>query len=169
MAAFESNTLLLVNVADGKDSDTKYFVHIRYTDDPEHGAVIDSPAAYIGIYVGPEETPPDTLSSYKWSKYGGESSYIDIRYSNDGGKTLTQDDEGENNGKKAGSWMGVYVTDDSIVLDETWYPGKKNDEGNLISDINLEQYTWTAIQNVGTLTSNFFLETNYKSVFKFLS
>lgn len=65
--------------------------------------------------------------------------------------------------------MGVLVTGKAIVLDETWYPGKIDQTTNeVISDITLSDYTWTEIQNVGTLTSNFFLETNYTSVFKFL-
>lgn len=65
--------------------------------------------------------------------------------------------------------MGVLVTGKAIVLDETWYPGKIDQTTNeIISDITLSDYTWTEIQNVGTLTANFFLETNYTSVFKFL-
>lgn len=65
--------------------------------------------------------------------------------------------------------MGVLVTEETIVLDETWYPGKIDEiSGELISKISSSDYTWTEIQNVGTLTANFFLETNYTSVFKFL-
>jgi hypothetical protein len=132
---FESNTLLLVNVADGKDSDTQYYVHIRYTDDPEQGPLVDTPAAYIGIYVGPEETPPDDLLKYKWSKYGGESSYIDIRYSDDSGseKELTTDESGNPTGLSPGSWMGVLVTDNPIVLDPNWYPTDEDTLGTGIT------------------------------------
>ena len=91
---YESNTLLLVNVADGKDSDNKYYLHIRYSDDPNgKGELSETPATYIGFYVGVEENAPSDGSKYTWSKYSGDSNYIDIRYSNNG-ESFT-----ENNGK----------------------------------------------------------------------
>lgn len=169
---FESNTLLLVNVADGKDSDTQYYVHIRYTDDPEQGPLVDTPAAYIGIYVGPEETPPDDLLKYKWSKYGGESSYIDIRYSDDSGseKELTTDESGNPTGLSPGSWMGVLVTDNPIVLDPNWYP---TDEDTLGTGITIQDYTWTNISQTGADGIVYFIEYNYENkaanVYKFYS
>ena len=125
----QSNTLLLVNISDGTPGQTPevpdYYVHIRYSDSSDGSSGLsETPLAYIGLYVGIEVDPPKDPSKYTWSKYGGESSYIDIRYSNDNGLTLTTNDEGIADGKTPGSYMGVLVTGKAIVLDETWYPGK---------------------------------------------
>lgn len=146
----QSNTLLLVNVSDGAPGETpevpQYYVHIKYSDSPDSSDLSDTPLAYIGLYVGVEIDPPKDPSKYTWSKYGGESSYIDIRYSNDNGQTLTSNDEGILDGKKTGTYMGVLVTEEIIVLDETWYPGKIDEiSGELISEISSSDYTWTEI------------------------
>jgi hypothetical protein len=167
---FESNTLLLVNVADGKDSDTQYYVHIRYTDDPEKGPLVDTPATYIGIYVGPEGTPPDDLALYKWSKYGGESSYIDIRYSSTDGanKSLTLDDNDNPSGLTPGPWMGILITDNPKVLDPNWWP-TENDIENV--GIKISDYTWSLISQPGSDGIVYYLKYDYNNkagnVYKF--
>jgi hypothetical protein len=159
---FESNTLLLVNVADGKDSDTQYYVHICYTDDPEKGPLVDTPATYIGIYVGPEGTPPDDLDLYKWSKYGGESSYIDIRYSSTDGanKSLTLDDNDNPSGLTPGPWMGILITDNPKVLDPNWWP-TENDIENV--GIKISDYTWSLISQPGSDGIVYYLKYDYNN------
>lgn len=149
---YESNTLLLVNIADGKDSDNKYYLHIRYSDDPNgKGELSETPATYIGFYVGVEENAPSDGSKYTWSKYSGDSNYIDIRYSNDG-ESFT-----ENNGKTQGSWMGVFITNNPDVLLETYEP-------------KWEDYNWTDLSAAtGASTPFYYIESNYKIINKFFN
>ena len=176
--SIESNTLLLVNVSDGKSADTAtYTVYIKYSDDPTNSTELsDKPLAYIGIYVGTETEAPSDPSVYSWSKYGGESSYIDIRYSDSSGanKVLTSSEYKKEDGSiytiadglKPGAWMGVLVTDNSIVLDSTWYPEKKDEDNNLISNITLKDYTWTKIEN-SQKNYSIYIETEYNNIKKF--
>jgi len=169
----QSNTLLLVNISDGTPGQTPevpdYYVHIRYSDSSDGSSGLsETPLAYIGLYVGIEVDPPKDPSKYTWSKYGGESSFVDIRYSNDGGKTLTLDDNNVPTGKDAGSWMGVLVTTDTSVLDDTWYPEKTLEDGTLISPILLTDYTWTEIEQTFS-NESIFLESEYSNIHKFFT
>ena len=106
----------------------------------------------MGIYIGPEnEEQPKDAEKYEWSKYGGESNYIDIRYSNDG-ETFT-----ENNGLTQGSWIGFWVTNDSSVLDPNYIPIWDN-------------YAWNNLSAAaGITTPVYYIETNYKTVSKFFT
>ena len=106
----------------------------------------------MGIYIGPEnEEQPKDAEKYEWSKYGGESNYIDIRYSNDG-ETFT-----ENNGLIQGSWIGFWVTNDSSVLDPNYIPIWDN-------------YAWNNLSAAaGITTPVYYIETNYKTVSKFFT
>ena len=106
----------------------------------------------MGIYIGPEnEEQPKDAEKYEWSKYGGESNYIDIRYSNDG-ETFT-----ENNGLTQGSWIGFWVTNDSAVLDPNYIPIWDN-------------YSWNNLSAAaGITTPVYYIETNYKTVSKFFT
>lgn len=167
----DSNTLLLVNVADGMDSDNEYYLHIRYSDHPEgEGELSETPATYIGFYVGPEENAPEDGSKYIWSKYGGESNYIDVRYSDDNGRTLTNITIGNQqiyNGKNPGKYIGVLITDDPIVLQESWYPESDED---ITSNIKLSDYSWSKIQaDNSKSTSVYYIESDYKVFQKFFT
>lgn len=105
----------------------------------------------MGIYIGPEnEEQPKDAEKYEWSKYGGDSSYIDIRYSNDG-ETFT-----ENNGLEPGSWIGFYITEDPSVMDPNYIPIWSNYE------------PWTRIESTAQSTS-VFIDTDYNNIYKFLS
>ena len=106
----------------------------------------------MGIYIGPEnEEQPEDATKYEWSKYGGESNYIDIRYSNNG-EIFT-----ENNGLTQGSWIGFWVTNDSSVLDPNYIPVWEN-------------YSWNNLSAAaGVTTPIYYIETNYKTVSKFFT
>ena len=106
----------------------------------------------MGIYVGPEnEEQPKDAAKYEWSKYSGDSNYIDIRYSNDG-ETFTED-----SGRVQGSWMGVFITNNPDVLLETYEPTWKD-------------YNWTDLSAAaGVTTPIYYIETDYKTVAKFFT
>lgn len=157
----QSNTLLLVNISDGTPGQTPevpdYYVHIRYSDSSDGSSGLsETPLAYIGLYVGIEVVPPKDPSKYTWSKYGGESNYIDIRYSNDDSedKALTINDDGVADGLTPGSWMGVLVTDNPIVLETGWYPTNE-------TSIKISDYSWTSLTKSGSDGIVYFLEYDY--------
>ena len=126
----ESNNLLILGVSDGAPGENgtspdlpNYKVFIVYSEYPSgkdpngNSSFGNTINTYIGIYIGPEnEEQPTDAEKYEWSKYGGESSYIDIRYSNDGEEFT------ENNGLEPGSWIGFYITEDPSVLDPNYIP-----------------------------------------------
>lgn len=110
--------------ADGKDGKTTYF-HIKYsavsnpTSAPQ---MTETPSKYIGTYVDFTQTDSDDPKKYSWQqlegsqgpqgKQGisgtngadGKTSYLHIKYSNDGGKTFTG-----NSGEDIGAYIGTCV------------------------------------------------------------
>ena len=88
---FDGNLYVCVDARDGQDyfmdagriqgpsgaNGTSSFVHIKYAPvNPNDSNMTNDPddtTVYIGIYVGEEASPPTTKSSYKWSKFIGES------------------------------------------------------------------------------------------------
>ncbi|MDD3692593.1 MAG: hypothetical protein PHX02_01635 [Oscillospiraceae bacterium] len=121
------------------------YTWIKYSDDPAGANMDDNPTdkLYIGIaYGNSNQTPSDNPADYKWTKIKGDqgikgeqgpdgrTSYLHIKYSNDGGSTFTA-----NNGEAVGEWIGTYVDfnseDSNNVLDYTWnkVKGEKGDKG----------------------------------------
>ena len=117
----------------GKDGTSSYF-YVRYSVNSNGNPMTTTPSTdtkYIGVCSTTSSTAPSSYSSYTWSKFIGEdgyvgrdgidgtSSYLHIKYSNDGGKTFTS-----NNGEDLGSYIGTYVdttsTDSSDVADYKW-------------------------------------------------
>ena len=86
----------------GKDGRTTYF-HIRYADvaNPTAEQMKRTPAPYIGTYVDFTEQDSSDPADYTWSRFqgadgipgtngeDGKTSYLHIRYSNDGGQTFS--------------------------------------------------------------------------------
>lgn len=110
--------------ADGKDGKTTYF-HIKYSavSNPTYASqMIETPSKYIGTYVDFTQTDSDDPKKYSWQqlegsqgpqgKQGisgtngadGKTSYLHIKYSNDGGKTFTG-----NSGEDIGAYIGTCV------------------------------------------------------------
>lgn len=123
----------------GDDGKTTYF-HIKYSnvENPTSSKQMwDTPDIYIGTYVDYVEQDSTDPSKYTWSRFqgiqgekgeqgiagqngtNGKTSYLHIKYSNDGGVTFTS-----NNGEDPGDWIGQYVdytsTDSTSVSKYTW-------------------------------------------------
>ena len=110
----------------------------------------ETPSTYIGTYVDFIEKDSTDPSKYQWHRFeglqgekgeqgipgigvDGKTTYLHIKYSNDGGKTFTS-----NNGETVGDYIGVctdYVHDDpTYVSAYTWSktkgePGKDGADG----------------------------------------
>lgn len=124
-----------INGTNGKDGISTYFF-IRYSEFSDGSNMTSTPNAktkYMGTTTTTTNVAPTTPSSYTWTlvkgadgKNGeqgvaganGSSSYLHIKYSNDG-KTFTA-----NNGEELGTWIGTYVdtnpTDSSVFSDYNW-------------------------------------------------
>lgn len=128
---------------DGNEGKTNY-IHIMYSDYPEPTDVSQmttNASDYIGIYWDFYPLNSQNPADYDWMRFKGEegqsikgdpgedgrSSYLHVRYSNDGGKTFTG-----NNGKDAGDWIGTYTDyvkeDSETPAMYTWLKAK-GDQG----------------------------------------
>ena len=109
--------------ATGADGKTSYF-HIKYSpvQNPTASQMTETPNVFIGTYV--DFTPADSTDpkKYTWYRFqglqgkdgtdgipgkngaNGQTSYLHIKYSNDGGKTFTA-----NTGETPGDYIGQYV------------------------------------------------------------
>lgn len=127
-----------VDYFDGKDGQSgadgsSSFLWVRYSQTADGANMSISPtgAKYIGIATTLTPSAPASPTSYQWSLIkgsdgvkgedgeDGRSSYLHIKYSNDGGQTFTA-----NNGETVGDWIGTYVdftyADSNNVSDYTW-------------------------------------------------
>ena len=117
--------------ATGADGKTSYF-HIKYSpvQNPTASQMTETPNVFIGTYV--DFTPADSTDpkKYTWYRFqglqgengtdgipgkngaNGQTSYLHIKYSNDGGKTFTA-----NTGETPGDYIGQYV--DFVQADST--------------------------------------------------
>ena len=125
--------------ADGTDGKTSYF-HIKYSSvssPTSSSQMTETPSEYIGTYVDYTSTDSTDPSKYTWARFqglqgetgeqgipgtngsDGKTSYLHIKYSNDGGNTFTS-----NNGETAGDYIGQYVdytqADSTSVSAYTW-------------------------------------------------
>jgi phage minor structural protein len=139
----------------GKNGLTSFF-HVRYADVPNPTAnqLRKDTGKYIGTYVDFTQTDSNDPKKYSWQqlegsqgpqgKQGisgtngvdGKTSYLHIKYSNDGGKTFTG-----NSGEDIGSYIGTcvdYAKDDPTsvgaykwakIKGETGAKGDKGDTG----------------------------------------
>lgn len=140
----------------GKDGKTTYF-HIKYSavSNPTSASqMTETPSKYIGTYVDFTQTDSDDPKKYSWQqlegsqgpqgKQGisgtngadGKTSYLHIKYSNDGGKTFTG-----NSGEDIGAYIGTcvdYAKDDPTsvgtykwakIKGEAGAKGDKGDKG----------------------------------------
>ena len=117
----------------GTDGKTTYF-HIKYSsvsNPTSSSQMSETPSTYIGTYVDHTETDSTSPSKYTWSKFegidgvdgtdgipgkngiDGKTSYLHIKYSNDG-ETFTS-----NSGEDVGTWIGQYT--DFIQTDSTTF------------------------------------------------
>lgn len=137
---------------DGIDGRTSWF-HIKYSSvaNPTSASqMTETPSTYIGTYVDFTELDSTDPKKYQWHRFeglqgekgeqgipgvgvDGKTTYLHIKYSNDGGKTFTS-----NNGETVGDYIGVctdYEHDDpTSVSSYTWSktkgePGKDGVDG----------------------------------------
>ena len=140
----------------GTDGKTSYF-HIKYSSvaSPTSSAQMsETPNIYIGTYVDYVESDSTDPSKYTWSKFqgsdgkdgipgtngtDGKTSYLHIKYSNDGGQTFTS-----NSGEDVGDYIGQYVdftqADSNNVSDYTWK--KIVGENGIDGKDGVTYYTW---------------------------
>lgn len=128
--------------SDGTNGKTSYF-HIKYSPvpNPTVSQMSETPNTYIGTYVDFTEADSTDPAKYTWSRFeglqgtkgeqgipgsngaNGQTSYLHIKYSNDGGKAFTA-----NNGETPGDYIGTCTDFNS------------NDPGTVSS------YTWSKIK-----------------------
>lgn len=137
---------------DGTNGKTSYF-HIKYSpvENPTSSQMSEVPNTYIGTYADYTESDSTDPSKYTWYRFqglqgaqgtqgipgtngaNGKTSYLHIKYSNDGGKTFTS-----NSGEVPGTYIGICtdynVGDPSSVGSYTWAKikgdtGSKGDTG----------------------------------------
>lgn len=140
---------------DGTNGKTSYF-HIKYSpvENPTSSQMSEIPNTYIGTYVDYIEQDSTDPSKYTWYRFqglqgaqgtqgipgtngaDGKTSYLHIKYSNDGGKTFTS-----NSGETVGDYIGQCTdfnrADPTTVGTYTWSKikgetgakGEKGDKG----------------------------------------
>lgn len=134
----------------GPAGQTSYF-HIKYSSNPNPTVadeMTETPSEYIGTYVDFIEADSDDPGRYKWSRFqglqgeqgtqgipgtngtNGQTSYLHIKYSNDGGTTFT-DNSGETVGDYIGQLVNFTKDDSTNPNDYTWskIKGDKGDTG----------------------------------------
>ena len=137
----------------GKNGETSYF-HIKYSavaNPTVSSQMSETPNTYIGTYVDFTEADSTDPKKYTWHRFeglqgpkgeqgipgvgkDGKTTYLHIKYSNDGGKTFTA-----NNGETVGDYIGFCTdfseTDPTNVSSYTWSkikgePGKDGSKGD---------------------------------------
>ena len=105
----------------GTNGKTSYF-HVKYSANSNGNPMTETPSTYIGTYVDFTEADSSNYQDYTWSRFqgaqgakgeqgipgtngiNGQTSYLHIKYSNDGGASFTS-----NNGETPGKYIGQYV------------------------------------------------------------
>lgn len=122
--------------AAGKDG-TSYYFYVRYSVNSNGNPMTVSPSSnskYMGVASTTSSTAPTSYSAYTWSlikgadgKNGspgqagadGKSSYLHIKYSDDG--TTFTGNQGEDVGRYRGELVDDNPTDSTTFSDYTWY------------------------------------------------
>lgn len=163
----------------GKDGKTTYF-HIKYSavSNPTSASqMTETPSKYIGTYVDFTQADSDDPKKYSWQqlegsqgpqgKQGisgtngadGKTSYLHIKYSNDGGKTFTG-----NSGEDIGAYIGTcvdYAKDDPTsvgtykwakIKGEAGAKGDKGDTGKGVKSTSVAYQVSTSGTTVPTGT-----------------
>lgn len=138
---------------DGKNGSTTYF-HIKYAavSNPTASQMTEVPNTYIGTYVDFTAADSADPAKYTWSRFqgiqgekgtqgipgtngvNGRTSYLHIKYSNDGGKIFTGN-SGEDSGTYIGTCVDYTQNDPTNVSAYSWAKikgetGAKGDKGD---------------------------------------
>ena len=150
----------------GKDGDgkTSYF-HIKYSSvsNPTSSyQMSETPDVYIGTYVDFDPSDSTDPNKYTWYRFqglqgekgeqgipgvgtDGKTSYLHIKYSDDGGRTFTS-----YNGETVGDYIGTYTdfnpTDSHDVSSYTWakIKGDQGSEGIGVKQVQILYYVHTS-------------------------
>jgi len=128
-------------------ADTKAsYMHIAYASNSTGTTGFSfSSGTYIGIYSDNIPTASIDPTKYIWSKIvgtdgiqgptgaNGSSSYLHIKYSNDGGATFTEN-SGETPGTYIGTYTDFYYLDSSSTTSYTWAKIQDTQAMDLLSD-----------------------------------
>ena len=159
---------------DGKNGTSSYF-HIKYSNDggktftANNGETV---GIYIGTYVDNTEADSTSVSKYTWQQLqgaqgpkgdqgikgtdgtNGKTSYLHIKYSNDGGKTFTAND-GETVGTYIGTCTDYNSGDPTTVSSYTWakIKGEQGIQGNTGATGNGVKSTAVTYQASASATS----------------
>ncbi|MGL5692122.1 MAG: hypothetical protein ACRDD8_15080 [Bacteroidales bacterium] len=147
LEAAESNvpsdyTWSLFKGSDGSSGVSSY-MHIRYSMNSNGSNMTTDPSGmvYIGLATSSSSTPPTEASRYAWSKIKGEEGpkgaqgddgktyYLHVRYSKDGGKTMTT--TAESGTTHIGTAVTLSQTAPTSVGSYTWVQvkGEPGDKG----------------------------------------
>lgn len=116
---------------------TSYYFYVRYSVNSNGNPMTVAPTSnskYMGVASTTSSTAPSSYSAYTWSLIkgadgtngspgqagaDGKSSYLHIKYSDDG--TTFTDNEGETVGRYRGELVDDNPTDSTTFSDYTWY------------------------------------------------
>jgi len=125
-----------INGTNGINGSSSYF-HVRYSPNANGSGMGTATNTYIGTVVTNNPTAPTDYTQYAWvrligaqgadgnqgipgtSGTNGQTSYLHIKYSNDGGATFTASG-GETPGDYIGQYADFVMADSSNVSDYTW-------------------------------------------------
>lgn len=158
----------------GKDGSSAY-LWVRYSQNSNGDPMTTDPtnAKYMGVATTTTPSAPTLFSSYTWSLIkgtdgqpgepgpDGRTSYLHVKYSNDGGATFTA-----NNGEAVGAWIGTYVdfteADSNSTSAYTWnkVKGDKGDPGRdgIVNAVRKIRYIRDWINGSSANTSNIWVE-----------
>lgn len=156
----------------GEDGKTSYF-HIKYSavaNPTSSSQMTETPSTYIGTYVDYNAADSSDPKKYTWARFqglqgadgsqgipgkngeDGKTSYLHIKYSNDGGKMFTPAAGGLAIGETPGDYIGQYTdftqADSTDVTKYTWSK-IKGDPGTSIS-ITSTEVRYSTVHNSAT-------------------
>lgn len=153
---------------DGTNGKTSYF-HIKYSpvENPTSSQMSGIPNTYIGTYVDYTESDSTDPSKYTWYRFqglqgaqgipgvngaDGKTSYLHIKYSDDGGKTFTAN-AGETVGDYIGQCTDFNKDDPTMVGAYTWskIKGEDGTDGSPGKDAILISETEPEMPEIGQL------------------
>ena len=157
---------------DGANGKSSYF-HIKYSANSNGNPMSETPNTYIGTYVDFVQADSTDYTKYTWYRFqglqgatgeqgipgtngtNGQTSYLHIKYSNDGGVTFTS-----NNGETPGAWIGQYtdfnINDSTDPKKYTWakIKGETGPQGPQGPSGESSNYPWVQDWNNNTLVQN---------------
>jgi hypothetical protein len=132
--------------ADGTSIDVQYSTdNVTWTSNPAGAKYIRTgtkvPPATTFTYGAGVKFVPELGVEY--TVVNGQTSYLHVKYSNDGGSTFTA-----NSGEDVGSWIGTYVdftqADSTSVSSYTWVKIKGDDGTSIDVQYSTNNVTWTS-------------------------